>query len=427
MMATLRGLFQKRRGLMTAITVLLVAGVSLGVVRLARTAPKVPMAEVERGEYVDRIELRGDVRAMRSVTLAAPFGAGDIQILNIVKNGSQVKKEETVIEFDATTLTRQLEQRQTELKQNEAEINRIRAQHKLIEEQNLTSLQSAQFDVERARLEVSKTEILSAIDGEKNKLLLANAEMRLREVELRAEAGRIGAQADISNRIFRRSRTEAEVQRVENAITALTIKAPVEGIINILPNERGSSRMGRGSGPAAEYRPGDRAFPGATVAQVPDLSTLRVTARVEEIDRGRVQRGQDVNVRVDAIPDKDLAAKVVDISPMAKLDFSIWPPAKNFDVIMELNQSEARLRPGMTATPRIAVERIADAIMIPDKAAFQKSGRTVAYVLRGSKFEERVIEVLRRGNGKIVVSKGLQPGERVALVDPTIPEGQAQQ
>jgi multidrug efflux pump subunit AcrA (membrane-fusion protein) len=65
--------------------------------------------------------------------------------------------------------------------------------------------------------------------------------------------------------------------------------------------------------------------------------------------------------------------------------------------------------------------------MIPDKAAFQKSGRTLAYVLRGSKFEERVIEVLRRGNGKIVVSKGLQAGERVALVDPTIPEGQTQQ
>jgi multidrug efflux pump subunit AcrA (membrane-fusion protein) len=421
-MAPLRELLARRRGWTTAAIVIVLVGVTFGTVRLARTAPKVPNAEVERGEFVDRVELRGEVRALRSLVLIAPFGAGDIQILSLAKNGTMVKQGDTVIEFDSTALQRQLEQRQTELKQAEAEINRIRAQRKLVEEADLTDLQRAKYDVERARLEVTKGEILSAIEGEENKLLLANAEKKLLEVEQRLESDRIGTQADVANRVFRRSRVEAEVARVQKAIEALLIKAPVDGLVNIMTNERGGGRMGRGSGPPPEYRPGDRAWPGAPVAQIPDLSTLRVAARVEEIDRGRVSPGQSVTVRVDAIPDKDLTAKVLEVSPMAKLDFSTWPPARNFDVLMGLDLLDARLRPGMTATPRIAVERIADAIMIPADAAFQKSGRMVAYVLRGSKYEERAIEVLRRGNGKVVVTKGLQPGERVALADPTILE-----
>lgn len=423
MMATLWAFISRRRGL-TALIIVAVVVVTFGATRLAQTAPNTATAAAERGEFVERVELRGDVRAMRSVTLIGPFGAGEIQILSIVKNGSTVKKGDPVIEFDSTNLTRQLEQRQTELRQAEAEINRMRAQNKLTEESNVTLLQSSQFDVERAKLEVSKSEILSAIEGEENKLLLANAEKKLLEVQQHLESDRIGGQADINNRIFRRDRTAAEMARVQAAIDALKIIAPVDGLVNLLPNYRSS--MGR-SASAPEFRPGDRAWPGAAVAEIPDMGTLRVTARVEEIDRGRVNIGQDVAVRVDAIPEKELAAKVVDISPMAKLDFSTWPPAKNFDVIMELAKSEDRLRPGMTATPRIAVDRIPDAIMIPIDAAFQKSGRTVVYVLRGSKFEERAVEVSHRGARRLVVSKGLLPGERVALVDPTIQEGQKQQ
>jgi HlyD family secretion protein len=430
MMARLRELFAQHRWWFSGLAVLVVVGGSLGAARLARTAPNIATAEVIKGEFVDRVELRGEVRAMRSVTLSAPFGAGDIQILNLARNGSQVKTGENVIEFDSYTLQRQLEQRQTELRQAEAEINRTRAQAKMTEEANTTSLLQARYNVERARLEVSKSEILSVIDGEENKLALNNMEKKLQEVQQKLDSDKIGAQADISNRIFRRDRTAAEVARIQGRIEALTIHAPVDGLFNVMPNIRGGGMFrfstSSSSSSMPEYRPGDRAWSGAAIAEIPDLSTLRVTARVEEIDRGRVATGQDVTVRVDALPDKELTARVTDISLMAKLDFSTFPPAKNFDVVMTVDKLDPRLRPGMTATSRIAVDRIPNAIIIPAEAAFQKSGRTLVYVLRGTKFEERQIEVLRRGTGRVAVAKGLAPGERVALVDPTLQQEQKQ-
>jgi multidrug efflux pump subunit AcrA (membrane-fusion protein) len=82
--------------------------------------------------------------------------------------------------------------------------------------------------------------------------------------------------------------------------------------------------------------------------------------------------------------------------------------------------SDARLTPGMGATVRISVDRVQDGIVIPTNALFRKAGRTVAYVRRGSKFEETPVEVSRQSGDEALIAKGLQTGERLALKDPTL-------
>jgi membrane fusion protein (multidrug efflux system) len=84
-----------------------------------------------------------------------------------------------------------------------------------------------------------------------------------------------------------------------------------------------------------------------------------------------------------------------------------------------VDQADERLRPGINATARLAVDRVPDAVLVPPEAVFQKAGESVAYVLRGSHFEERPIEVGRRSESNLLISQGLKPGERVALKDPT--------
>jgi len=76
----------------------------------------------------------------------------------------------------------------------------------------------------------------------------------------------------------------------------------------------------------------------------------------------------------------------------------------------------------MSSTIRVVVDRIPNLILIPAKAAFSKQGRTVAYLLHGSAFEERTIEVSHRNSDEVAVAKGLTGGERVALKDPTVKE-----
>jgi HlyD family secretion protein len=181
-------------------------------------------------------------------------------------------------------------------------------------------------------------------------------------------------------------------------------------------NWRASSMFGNG----APFKAGDRAWPGAAIAELPDLSSLNITVRIDEAERGRIQVGQSVSVRIDAVPDRDFTGRVSEISTIASIDFSSgWPFTKNFSMTITLDNSDPRLRPGMSTNVRVATDRIPNAIMIPAGALFHKEGQSVAYVLHGSKFDERRIEVERRSGDQLLISKGLQPGERIALQDPT--------
>ncbi len=404
---------------LVAIVATVVALGSFGGVRLARTPPRIPTAEVKRGEWVSYVPIRGEVGALKSVLLAAPSNiapstGGDIQLIKLARNGTRVKQGDVVVQFDVSTLQRTLDQKRSELKQAEAEIEQTHAQARLVEEQDRTDLTKASYDVERAKLEASKQEIVSRIEGEKAKINLADAEQKLREMREKVRSDQASAAADIESKKQKRDKALFEVRQAERNMVAMTLKAPLDGLVTLLPNWRAGN-----FGNAPEFKEGDRAWPGALIAELPDLSRVRVSGRIDEADRGRVKVGQAATVRVDAVPDKELRGQVSEISLLAKLDFSSgWPPVKNFDVAVRLEGTDPRLRPGMSATARVAAERVPDSILIPTEASFQKAGRVVAYVLRGSKFEERVLEVGRRGEKEIVVVKGLKPGERVALKDP---------
>ena len=152
------------------------------------------------------------------------------------------------------------------------------------------------------------------------------------------------------------------------------------------------------------------------------MSTIHARASVYEADRGRVEVGQPVTLFIEAVPDKEHKGSVSEISPLARLDRSTYPTSKNFDLRVQLDQPDSRLRAGMTAAVRVEVERLPDSLVIPEKAVFDKIDRIVAYVLINDSYEERRLVLGRRSGGQVLVEDGLKQGERVALEDPTLPE-----
>jgi len=412
MIPRLQAFWRYRPALLLVVFVCVGLVVLVGAVRLTNRPPSVPTAEVTRGEFVDSLSLRGEVKALRSLTVSAPAEAGDLQIVKIATDGSQVKRGEPVVEFDKTRTEQDLAQYKSALKSAQAEIDQARAQARLSEEEDVTAVAKAKYDVEAAKLEASKQEIISEIEGEKNRLKVGDAEQSLREAEQKQKSDREASKATIANKIQGSKKATFDAQRAERALSEMTLRAPSDGMISLL-------QLWRGEGQAA-FKAGDRAWPGAPIAEFPDVSTLRVTARVDETERGRLKSGQEVNVQFDAIPDRQFTGRIDLISAAATTDFSGgWPFPRNFTLLVLLDQSDARLKPGMSAQLSVVVEKVGDALTIPIAASFQKSGRTVVYVLSGSKFEEREVKEDRRSGDRILVANGLRSGERVALKDPS--------
>jgi RND family efflux transporter MFP subunit len=382
-----------------------------GLVHLTSKPSKVPAFEVKREEFVDSLQFRGEVKATRSLTVSAPSEAGELQILKIATDGSDIKKGDTIVEFDKSKTEQELATDRSALKSAQAAVDQVRAASRLTEEEDETAITKAQYDVQTAKLDASKQEIVSRIEGAEANLKVTNAEQKLAELQAKLKSDRAVIHANVDSKLDASKKAEYDLERAQRSLASMKLVAPASGLVNLVTVWHESGE--------APFKPGERVWAGAPIAELPDVSTLRVTARVDEAERGRLAAHQSATVQLDAIPERQFTGKLDQIGTIATMDFSSgWPVPKNFPLLITLDQKDARLRPGMTAQITVIVDRVPNAIAIPVQASFQRSGQTVVYVVDGAHYREQAIEISRRSRDRILVSRGLNPGDRVALADP---------
>jgi HlyD family secretion protein len=161
-------------------------------------------------------------------------------------------------------------------------------------------------------------------------------------------------------------------------------------------------------------RPGDTAWPGMVVAQLPELSTLGVTARLFDVDDERVRQGETVRARLDAFPDREYTGWVRSVDEMANQDgrFSL---RRFFNVEITLDEVDPELmRPGMSVKVEIDAPPLADVLMVP-RTSLDWSRDEPQVGLAGG----RIVPVqLGPCNAfQCVVESGLEEGERLGRVE----------
>ena len=398
--------------------VAIAAAVAAGAAGCSRgSAPSLATADVVRGEYVDIVEIRGQVRPVKSVIVTAPMQAGDLQILDIVKNGTLITKGETAIEFDGSVLQRTILDRQAELTQALAELDQIKARLNIGVGGNRMALLTTGYDVERARLDtIGPEDLVSKVDAQRAQLALADAQQRERQAKLKDGADAVANNSGLVAQTKRIAKIRSDLARAELASKELVVRAPASGMVNILNNPRNNAGLGN----STPYRQGDNTWAGAEIIELPDLSRVHVDARLDESDRGRLQPGQRGTVRIDAIADHDFQASVSEVSVLAKVDASSWPATKNFAVKLAFLDPDPRLRPGMTAAARIVVGHLPNVLMVPTESVFIVNGRPAVYLFRDNTFIAVPVEIVRRGREQVALNAALSPGDRVALTRPGV-------
>ncbi|WP_321472809.1 efflux RND transporter periplasmic adaptor subunit [uncultured Paludibaculum sp.] len=407
----------KGRIVLWVVILLALAGGSFAAYRYSTAKPvEVPTVSVRQGEFTITITSRGEIRSTRSVTLAAPQ-VPNPTITTLAESGKPVKAGEIVVEFDTAQYENYYLNFVTNARTVDSEIVQTKASHKITDEEDAMSLMTSEYDVQRAGLEASKAEILSEIEGAKNRINVGLSEGVLGQVKTSVKAHDVSQQADLERLDTRKSKTLRDMGRVKDYLGKMTIRAPQDGILNILPNFRAQGNWGQ-TPPA--FKEGDRAWTGAAIAEIPDLSEMRIEMKVEEVDRGKIQLGQKVRVKIDAIQDKEFEATLDWISPIASLNFRGFGSAneKTFPARATLKSVDPRLRPGMSASGIVLIESRPDSLLIPNKASFLQGGKPHVWIQRGAGFQSREIEVGKRNDNDIIVLKGLKTGDRVALEDP---------
>ncbi len=390
---------------------LVIGAASAGVYRLRQAQPgaaSVPVAQARKGEFLVIVRCRGELKAGRSAQLYAPV-VPNLRIAWLSPAGEAVHEGDPVIKFDSSSAQQQLVQKEAALRQAQATLDQAVAQERETAQQDQSDLADAKARMETARLEASKAEIVSRIQGEENRIDLGVAEQALKVEEATVALHATASKSRIASLTRQLQTAQAEVDITKKRLAQMVVAAPLAGFVVIEPNNTQWPNT-------RPFREGDNVFAGMNLAEMPDLSTLIMDAKVEEIDRGRIGSGDRVRIHVDALPELDLPARLDQISPMAELGIEM-PPTRSFRAYARLPHPDQRLRPGMNGGMDIVINRIPNAISIPSKALFTLAGKPVVYLSSQGVYRPVEVQVQARNPDEVAVTS-VPAGAMVALADP---------
>ncbi|MEZ5354619.1 MAG: efflux RND transporter periplasmic adaptor subunit [Bryobacteraceae bacterium] len=395
-----------------ALLAALAAGGAYAYARYGRGAarPELPAAVVRQGEFLVIVSCRGELVAGRSVLITAPLNVPDMRIAWQAAPGSAIREGEPIVRFDSSGAKRQLQEKEAALQQAEASLAQTVAQASIQEEQDKLELAWQRHQSERARLEVSKAELVSKLQAEESRINLGLAEDKLNVLDATLELNKASGRSKIAGIQAQRDKSLAEVKLFEKRISQMEVRAPSSGIVSYLLN------YSRGWMNAQPFRVGDNVWPGSAIAEIPDLTSLQMKAKVEEIERSRIEPGQAARIHLDPFPEKPFPAKLASISPLTEQNFE-WPPTRNFRAFGDFDAVDPRLRPGMNGRLDIVVDRIANALSVPAKALFARQGKPVVLVLGRDGVQAAFVEIVARNPDEVAI-RGVKAGDRVALADP---------
>jgi multidrug efflux pump subunit AcrA (membrane-fusion protein) len=389
---------------------LAIGGASAGVYRMrqANAVVSFPVAPVRKGDFQVMVRCRGELKAARSVQVYAPV-VPQLRIAWLAPSGAVIHQGDVMIRFDSSAAEQQLQQKQAALQQAQASLDQAVAQSRITADQDKSDNADAQFNVEKATLEVSKQEIVGEIQAAESRIDLGLRQQKLKVAQATADLHAASDRSRIGSltRVRDNNRNDADITKAR--IAQMVIQAPITGFLTFSVN------YSQGFGNSKPYKVGDSVFSGMVLAEIPDLATLEMEGKVEEIDRGRISVGQPVQVHVDSLPELNLPAAIGQISPLAESGYE-FPPTRSFKAWAPIPHPDPRLRTGMNCGMDIVVNRVPNAISIPAKAIFTRNGKPVVFLADRGRYRPVEVQLLARNPDEVAVT-GLSAGAMVTLVD----------
>ena len=399
------------RGWVIFLTILLaIGGASAGVYRMrqAQAVVSFPVAPARKGDFLVIIRSRGELRAARSVQIYAPV-VPQLRMSWLAPSGAVIHQGEVMIRFDSSASEQQLQQKEAALQQAQASLDQAVAQSKITADQDKSDLADAQFNVEKATLEVSKQEIVGEIQAAESRIDLGLCQQKLKVAQATADLHAASDRSRIGSLTRVRDYNQNDVNITKQRIAQMVIRAPITGFLNFSINNT------LGWMNSKPYKVGDSVFAGMILAEIPDLATLEMEGKIDEIDRGRISVGQSVQVHIDSLPELAIPATIGQISPLAEAN-NEFPPTHSFRAWAPLTHPDPRLRTGMNGGMDIVVNRVPNAISIPAKALFTRNGKPVVFVADHGRYRAMEVHLLARNPDEVAVS-GIPAGAMVTLVD----------
>lgn len=412
------------------------------------------LAATSRGVYEHEVLDQGEVESSNNIELRCEVRARNTSgpstsIIDIIREGTHVKKGDWLVTFDSSALEQERGRQQIAVNTSEALVIQAKAtfdtaviakkeylegaykeQEKTILNQIFVAeeaLKKAQLSHDSIKRLVSRG-LLSAlqlegeqfrVDAARNDLDLAKRKLEVLEKFTREkmltqlDSDVQAAEVKWKNEKSSYAEELKKLRDIDDQIAKCRLTAPQDGQV-VYANLQ-SSR----SGSEFVVEPGAMVRENQVVVRLPDPSKMQVKAKISESRINLVREGMDVSIRIDAFGDDVLKGKVVRVNKYAEAGNWWSSSSKDYATFIQILEPPPSLRVGLTAEVRIHVESRPDALQVPVQAVYERGGKTFCLVKNGERWDTREIVVGSTNEKTVAVdeqqSEPLREGEQVVL------------
>ncbi|MBI2849399.1 MAG: efflux RND transporter periplasmic adaptor subunit [Chloroflexi bacterium] len=156
---------------------------------------------------------------------------------------------------------------------------------------------------------------------------------------------------------------------------------------------------------------GEYVIPQQVVMSMGDISRLRIKANIDDVDIGKVVKGQEVSITMEAFPGQKFTGTVTEIAP----DATVLQGATVYPTTIEFPSPNLALRPGMSADLDIAAQKREGSLLIPNRAVQTIGRKKVVEVIEGDKKTKKTVEVGLSNDTETEIVEGLKEGDVVVV------------
>ena len=286
---------------------------------VAADGPPVTTAAVTRGNVVATVEATGTLEAVTTVEVGTQL-SGTLESLGADFN-SRVRKGQVIARLDPSLFETQVAQERATVQRLSSEVERARVQ-----------AEDAQVKLQRARDLAARQ-------------LIARSDLDAAESTARA------AEAAVKSADAQLVQGKASLNQAEVNLSHTIIRAPIDGVVIARNVDVGQTVAASMQAPTL-----------FVIAQ--DLTEMRVNAKVDESDIGKIQPEQPVRFRVDAYPNESFVGSVSQV----RLQPVVEQNVVSYVTVIDVPNKELQLKPGMTAAVTIETGRANDVLKVPNAA-----------------------------------------------------------
>lgn len=366
--------------------------------------------EVKYGYFLITVSVSGELEAENSTKILGPqlnkIHIWNASIERIIPEGTLVDSGDFVAKIEASDLADKQNEAQLSFEMAETQYSNTVLDTTLELRQLRDKLMNLKFEYEEAeiRLEQSQFEPPATIRQEE-----INKEKAQRAYKQAVEAYKVKVQQGISTMreaSINKNKALSKLDRIFDLQHQLMVFAPKSGMV-IYTKDRHGNKKREGSR-ISTWNP--------VVAELPDLSKMISKTYVNEIDISKIKVGQKVTIGIDAFPQLQFTGTVTQIANIGEqLKNS---DAKVFEVIIKISEKDSTLRPAMTTSNEIVINKYDSVLFAPIESVFGNDTINWVYKSNGRSTQKQQVIVGESNENDIIIYEGVSKGDILLMTVP---------